>query len=132
MITKSIKKVETTTDSFQKVGAEGATMTLIKMEAEEVLKSVEKLKDHESDLETISSSLQDAINECESNELKGFTPEDAMNKVENDVDEYLERINMILESKKSVISEAKEKSVQVITTRVASTVSTGQYCQQGD
>ena len=129
MITKSIKKVETTTDSFQKVGSEGATVTLIKMEAEEVLKSVEKLKDHESDLETISSSLQDAINECESNELKEFTPEDAMNKVENYFDEYLERINMILESKKRVIAEAKVKSVQVITTRVASTVSTEQHCQ---
>ena len=52
MITKSIKKVETTMDSFQKVGAEGATVTLIKMEAEEVLKSVEKLKEHESELES--------------------------------------------------------------------------------
>ena len=45
-------------------------MTLIKMEAEEVLTSVEKLKEHQTDLESISSSLQDAINECEPNELK--------------------------------------------------------------
>ena len=44
MITKSIKKVETATESFQKVGAEGANITLIKMKAEEVLKSVETLK----------------------------------------------------------------------------------------
>ena len=37
MITKSIKKVETAIESFQKAGTEGATATLIKMKAEEVL-----------------------------------------------------------------------------------------------
>ena len=114
MITKSIKKVETTTDSFQEVGAEGATVTLIKMEAEEVLTSVEKLKEHQKDLETISSSLQDAINECESNELKRFTPVEAMNNLEKEVDEYLERINMILGSKKRVIAKAKEKVFKLL------------------
>ena len=132
MNTKSIKKLETTTDSFKEVGAEGATVTLIKMEAEEVLTSVEKLKEHQKDLESISSSLQNAINDCESNELKGFTPDDAMNKVENEVEEYLERIDIILKNKKRIIADAKEKSVLVMTTTVAPTLSSGQHCQQGD
>ena len=69
MITKNIKKVETAIESFQKVGAEGATITLIKMEAEEVLKSVEKLKEHETEIESISTSLQNVICESEPNEL---------------------------------------------------------------
>ena len=54
MITKSLKRLETATESFQEVGTEGATMTLtdrtlIKMEAEEVLASVEKIKENQKD-----------------------------------------------------------------------------------
>ena len=75
MVTKSVKKVETATESFQKVGAEGATITLIKMKAEEVLKSVEKLKEQETEIESISTSLQNVICESEPHELKGFAPE---------------------------------------------------------
>ena len=81
--------METAIESFQKVGAEGATITLIKMEAEEVLKSVEKLKEHETEIESISTSLQNVICESEPNELKGFAPEEAMSKVEEDVEVYL-------------------------------------------
>ena len=81
--------METMTESFQEVGTEGATVTLIIMEAEEVLSSV-------------------AINECEPNELKGLTPDEAMTKVENEVEEYLERINTILKDKKRTIADAKE------------------------
>ena len=82
--------METATESFQEVGPEDATMTLtdknlIKMEAEEVLESVDKIKENQKDLESLSSSLQDAINDCEPNELKGLTPDDAMNKVETEI-----------------------------------------------
>ena len=55
-----------------------------------------------------------------------------MNKVERDLDEYLEKINMILDNKKRIIAEAKERNAQVITATAASTVPTGQHCQQGD
>ena len=55
-----------------------------------------------------------------------------MNKVENDVDAYLEKINMILDNKKRIIAEAKERNAQVITATAASTVPSGQHCQQGD
>ena len=51
MITKSLKRLETVTESFQEVGKEDATLTLtdknlIKMEAEEVLESVDKVKEN--------------------------------------------------------------------------------------
>ena len=51
-----------------------------------------------------------------------------MNKVENEVEEYLERINMMSKNKKKIIIDAKEKSVLVVTTTVAPTVSSGQHC----
>ena len=113
MVTRSIKKLETMTESFQEVGTEGATVTLIIMEAEEVLSSVEKLKENQND-------------------LKRLTPDEAMNKVENEVEEYIERINTMLKDKKRIIADAKEKSVLVISTTVAPAVSSGQHCQQGD
>ena len=58
MITKSLKRLETATESFQEVGTEGATMTLtdrnlIKMEAEEGLASVDKIKENHKDLESL-------------------------------------------------------------------------------
>ena len=42
------------------------------MEAEEVLESVEKLKEHKAEIESVSTSLQDVICESEPSELKGF------------------------------------------------------------
>ena len=68
------------------------------MEAEEVLESVDKIKENQKDLESLSSSLQDAIIDCEPNELKGLTPDDVMNKVENEVEEYIERISTMLKN----------------------------------
>ena len=88
--------------------------------------------ENQKDLESLSSSLQDAINDCEPNELKGLTPDDAMNKVENEVEKYIERINTMLKNKKRIIADAKGKSVLVIPTTVAPAVSSGQHCQQGD
>ena len=90
MITRSLKRLETATESFQEAGKEEATMTLsdknlVKMEAEEVLESVDNVKENRKDLESLSSSLQEAINDCEPSELKGLTQEEeAMNKVENE------------------------------------------------
>ena len=58
MITKSLKRLESATESFQEVGTESATMTLtdrnlIKMSAEEVLASVDKIKENHKDLESL-------------------------------------------------------------------------------
>ena len=50
--------METAIESFQKAGAEGATATLIKMEAEEVFESMQKLKEHKTEIESVSTSLQ--------------------------------------------------------------------------
>ena len=57
MITKNLKKVETAIAAFQKAGSEGGTASVMKMEAEEVVKYVEKLKEYETEIESISTSL---------------------------------------------------------------------------
>ena len=77
--------------AFQKAGSEGGTASLMKMEAEEVVKYVVKLKEYETEIESISTSLQDVMCESEPNELKGITPEEAIARVEDDVESYLEK-----------------------------------------
>ena len=69
----------------------------MKMEAEEVVKYVEKLKEYETEIESISTSLQDVMCESEPNELKGITPEEAIARVEDDVESYLEKNRQVLE-----------------------------------
>ena len=90
------QKVKTAVDAFQKVGAEGETATVIKMEAEEVLTSVEKLKESKGELESVSTSLQDVICESDPSELKEISPDDVITKVEEDVELYLEKVKLIL------------------------------------
>ena len=85
MVTKNLKKVETAIDAFQKVGADGESATVIKMEAEEVVTSVENLKESKEELESVSTSLQDVICESKPNELKGISPDDAITKVEEEL-----------------------------------------------
>ena len=97
IIAKSLKKVETVITAFQKAGSEGGTASLMKMEAEEVVKYVEKLKEYETEIESISTSLQDVMCESEPNELKGITPEEAIARVKDDVESYLEKKRQVLE-----------------------------------
>ena len=106
IIAKSLKKVETVIAAFQKAGSEGGTASLMKMEAEEVVKYVEKLKEYETEIESISSSLQ----ESEPNELKGITPEEAIARLEDDVESYLEKNRQVLEENTKIISEALERN----------------------
>ena len=131
MVTKNLKKVETAIDAFQKVGAEGETARVIKMEAEEVVTSVEKLKESKAELESVSTSLQDVICESDPSELKGISPDDAITKVEEDVELYLEKVKLILKENRKPIAEALEKNSQIITTNVASTPAE-QHKQQKD
>ena len=121
MVTKNLKKVETVIDAFQKVGADGESATVIKMEAEEVVTSVEKLKESKAELESVSTSLQDVICESDPSELKGISQDDPITKVEEDVELYLEKVKLILKENRKPIAEALEKNSQIITTNVAST-----------
>ena len=82
--------------------------------------SVDKLKESKAELESVSTSLQDVICESDPSELKGISPDDAITKVEEDVELYLEKVKLILKENRKPIAEALEKNSQVITTNVAS------------
>ena len=90
-MTKDIKKLEQAIVAFQKAGSESAFASLLKMKAKEVVKILDKLEEIEKEMESVSSSLQDVMCESEPNELKGFTPDAVIEKVEEDVDAYLEK-----------------------------------------
>ena len=130
-MTKDIKKLEQAIAAFQKAGSESTSASLLKMKAKEVVKILDKLEEIEKEMESVSSSLQDVMCESEPNELKGFTPDAAMEKVEEDVDAYLEKHKKVLEDNEKIISEALEKNSQVITTSVTS-VSVEQNTQPKD
>ena len=55
-------------------------------------------------IESVSTSLQDVMCESEPNELKGITPEEAIARVEDDVESYLEKNRQVLEENKKTIS----------------------------
>ena len=90
------------------------------MKAKEVVKILERLEEIEKDMESVSSSLQDVMCEGKPNELKGFTPEAAMSKIEEDVEAYVGKHKKALEDNENIISDAMEKSSQIITTSVTS------------
>ena len=69
--------------------------------------------------------------ESEPNELKGITPEEAIARVEDNVESYLEKNRQVREENKKIISEALERNSQIITTNVTS-VSVEQHTQSKD
>ena len=111
-IQKILKRLETAIASFQEDGKDEALMTLaeknlLKSEAKEVLESTDRVKENRKDLETLSALLQEAINKCEPNEIqKGVTQEEAMRKVESEVDDYIDRIDLVLKNYKKLTAEA--------------------------
>ena len=88
-MTKDIKKLEQAIAAFQKARTESATASLLKMKAKEVVKILERLEEIEKEIKSVSSSQQDVMCESKPNELKGFTPDAAMSRVEEDVEAYL-------------------------------------------
>ena len=119
-MTKDIKKLEQAIAAFQKAGTESASASLLKMKAKEVVKILERLEEIEKEMESVSSSLQDVMCESKPNELKGFTPDAAMSRVEEDVEAYLGNYTKVFEDNENIISDAMEKSSQIITTSVTS------------
>ena len=69
--------------------------------------------------------------ESEPNELQGISPDEAIARIEEDVESYLEKIKMVLEDNEKIISEDLERNSQVITNNVTS-VSVEQHTQPKD
>ena len=126
-MTKDIKKLEQAITAFQNAGTESATASMLKMKVKEVMKILDRLEEIEKEMESVSSSLQDLMCRSKPNELKGFTPEAAMNKVQEDVETYVGKYTKTLEDNENIISDAMEKSTQIITSSMTSVV-TEQNC----
>ena len=78
-------------------------------------------------MQSVSSALQEVMCESKPNELRGSTPEAAMSKVDEDVETYINRYKKAFEDNENIISDAMEKSTQMITSSVTSVV-TEQNC----
>ena len=86
---------------------------------------LQKLKD---ELQTIADDLTEVIWESKIHELKGATPEEATNKIDEEVEVYVSKYRKTFEDNENIISNAIEKSVLIITPGVATSVGTEQNC----
>ena len=125
-MTREVKKLEQAMTAFQKAGTEGATASILKVKAKEVVKALERLDEFEKELQSISEALTEVMCESKPHELKGSTPEVAMSKIYEDLEVYVKRYKKAFEDNENIISDAIEKSIQIITPSVVTSVVTEQ------
>ena len=113
MMTKNMNKLETAITSFQKVESEGGSATRIKIKAEEIVELRDKLKGEKKEMDSISSRLKGVMCESEPDEL-GNTQEQAIEKLDDDIENYLERYNKILQDNDDAAATAMERSIQAM------------------
>ena len=86
------------------------------MKAEEIVKILDKLREDEKEMDSISASLKKVMCESEPDEVgNGVTQDIAIEKLEEDVEGYLEKYKKLLEDNEEVIASAIERCLQVIT-----------------
>ena len=102
--TRTLNKLEASIQVFKGSAAKDeaekthATKIQLKENAKEVIENRDKVKDYKKDLEKLVEQLQEALNDCDPTESQkgGATLEEALEKVEVDTYEYVDRIDVVL------------------------------------
>ena len=115
--TRTLNKLEASIQVFRESAAKNetekthATKILLKENAKEVIENRDKVKEYKKDLEKLADQLQEALNDCEPAESqKGVTLEEAMEKVEVDTYEYIDRIEVVLKNHNVILAQAASAS----------------------
>ena len=120
MTTRTLNKLEASIQVFKGSAAKDeaekthATKIQLKENAKEVIENRDKVKDYKKDLEKLVEQLQEALNDCDPTESQkgGATLEEAMEKVEVDTYEYIDRIEVVLKNHNVILAEAGSASVK--------------------
>ena len=82
---------------------------------------LDKLKSEKKEMDTISSILKGVMCESERDKL-GDSQEKSIEKLDDDIENYLERYDKILDDNDDTLTTATERSIQAITSTVPITV----------
>ena len=135
--TRTIGKLEAAIQVFKDSAAKDAaektlaTKIQLKKNAKEVIENESKVKDYQKDLEKLVEQLQEALNDSPT---AGTNLEEAMEKVEVDTYEYVDRIDIVLKNHNVLLAEAESASIADTSAPAQRNVSipTTQQILQGD
>ena len=85
-MTREYKKLGPFITAFQKAGNDSSPLSILQIKAKDVVSSNDKLQKHKDELESIAEELTQTMWESQNHELEGATPEDATNKIDEDVE----------------------------------------------
>ena len=96
VMTKAMNKLEKDITAFEKLEGEQALAAKVRRKAIEVTETREKLKNGKKDMEKATDSLREVYYKCKKEELKE-DKEQAIEKVDANIDKYLERYEALVE-----------------------------------
>ena len=121
MMTKNMNGLEKEFSAFKKLESEHALVKKVRRKAIDVTELQGKLQSEKKEMENTTTVLKDMMGECEKDEL-GESQEKAIDRLDANIEKYLERYEEIVENKEEVLARAEYAGVQTITSSTAITV----------
>ena len=90
-MTREYKRLDEFISDFQQASDNSFPDSVLQTKAQDLVTSNEKMRKHRDELESISTELTQQMWECQDNELDGNSPDDAVDKVYEDVDSYVDK-----------------------------------------
>ena len=109
-MTREYKRLDEFISDFQQASDNSFPDSVLQTKAQDLVTLNEKMRKYRDELESISSELTRQMWECLNNELDGNSPEDAVDKVYEDVDSYVSRYKKLVNTNALIIDKAIVKS----------------------
>ena len=112
-MTKATNRLEKDLTAFEKIEEEQALTAKVKKKAIEISETLGKLQKKKKDLENITDDLREVYYECRKEEVKEDKYQ-AIEKLDANIEEYLEIYETLIENKDDTLVRAKQAAVQEI------------------
>ena len=112
-MTREYGKLEEFISEYKQACEDGDPDSILKTMAQDLVTSNEKMRTYREELESSSRELTQLMYSCQNNELEN-SPEDAVNKVFEDVDRYVSKHKKLVKSNALTIDKAIVKSTAPI------------------
>ena len=114
MTTRTINRLEAAIQVFKDSAAKDAaektlaTKIQLKKNAKDVIENKSKLKDYQKDLEKLEEQLREALDDSP---ITGANIEEAIQKIEVDTFEYVDKVELVLKNYDVLLAEAESASI---------------------
>ena len=108
-MTREYGRLEEFISDYKQACDDGDPDSILKTMAQELVTSNEKMRNYREELESSSRELTQLMYSCQNNELENNSPEDAVNKVFEDVDRYVSKHKKLVKSNAVTIDKALAK-----------------------